>query len=91
MSERTIKRRLNASALVEVTGCGDGVTFKVNPWRTTKGGTHERYLLEISVCRNSVRTILGELRKMHMRDRDRLAREQARIDREIRQLTQEQG
>lgn len=91
MSERTIKRSLNASALVEVTGCGDGLTFKVNAWRKTKGGAHERYLLEISVCRGSVTQLLGELRKMHVRDRAFIQRQQARIDREVRELTQEQA
>ncbi len=86
---RAIKRSLSANALVEVSGCGDRIVFKLTASRTTKGGTYEHYSLEIESCRHTVTQLLSAIRKMHQRDRDRLAREQARIDREIRELTQE--
>lgn len=90
MSTRKIKRRLQAS-LKEVTGCGDGVTFIVTGWRTTKAGTHESYELELTACRGAVRALLGEFRKMHHRDRAYIASQQRRIDREIGELTTEQA
>lgn len=74
-----------------IEGCGDALVFKVNAWRENKAGKHESYALELKACRYSARILLRELRKMHVRDRERIASEQARIDREIRELTQEQG
>jgi hypothetical protein len=88
---REIKRSLRVSTLVEVTGCGDHVTYKLVATRETKGGTFERYTLNLEACRHSIRQLLTEIRRMHHRDRERLQGEQNRIDREIRELTQEQG
>jgi hypothetical protein len=74
----------------ELTGSGGEITWKVRGWRTTKTGRHVSYDLELTGCRHSIRQMLAEIRKMHLRDRERLAQEQARIVRETAELTQEQ-
>jgi len=82
----TLKAHLDS-----IEGCGDEVKFKVRGHRKNAAGNYEHYTLELTACRHSVRMILAELRKMHVRDRERLAREATRIEREVRELTTEQG
>lgn len=77
--------------LKSIEGCGDELVFNVNAWRENKHGRYEGYTLEFRTGRCAVRTILGELRKMHLRDRERLAQEARRIEREIKELTLEQA
>lgn len=77
--------------LTAIEGCGDELVFKLHGWRTTKAGTLVNYQLELKGCRHSVRQLLEELRKMHLRDRERLHREEARIVREVNSLTAEQS
>lgn len=84
-------RELNLRAgLREITGDGEELVFVVSAWRENAAGNSEQYELKLRACRHSVRVILRELRKMHLRDRERLTREKQRIDREILELTQEQ-
>jgi hypothetical protein len=59
--------------------------------RLLKSGRYQCYDLELKACRYSVRQVLAQLRKMHLRDRERLERETARIEREQRELLQEQA
>lgn len=77
-------------SLESIEGCGEELVFKVNAWRENGRGRYEGYVFEFRTGRCAVGTILRELRKMHLRDRERLAAEARLIDREIRTLTQEQ-
>lgn len=82
------KRRLTLDCqLEEVTGSGSQLTFKVRGYRNTKAGTHEDYALELKTCRYAVRLLLAEIRKMHVRDRQRIQAELVRIQNEIAELT----
>lgn len=81
--QREIKRTLDDCMLDGVDGYGDTLIVKMRAWRTTKAGTRERYELELKVCRYSIKQLLGHLKQMHMRDRDRIASEQMRIQNEI--------
>lgn len=86
MGRRDIKLKLTAY-LDSVEGCGESLIFKVQGQRTTKGGTTEFYHLELEACRYSVLRLQRMLREMHVRDTERLANEQQRIEREIAALT----
>jgi hypothetical protein len=89
VSIRTRRLRLDCD-LDTIEGNGEQLVFKVKGGRLTKNGTHERYELELSACRYSVRQLLAQIRKMHLRDRERITWEFQRIDREIAELTKEE-
>lgn len=88
MSDKPRKLNLRPS-LESIEGCGDELVFRVNAWRENKTGRYEGYVFEFRTGRCAVRAILSELRKMHLRDRARLAAEAKLIEREVRQLTEE--
>ena len=87
MNQRVIKLELDTH-LHLVEGCGSELTFHVIGYRETKAGTPERYELKLKAYRCAAQTLLREMRKMHARDRERLARETARIEQEIQTLTE---
>lgn len=85
MNQRVINLELEAH-LNAIEGDGSELIFLVKGFRTTKAGTPERYELKLKACRYAVKCLLAEIRKMHVRDRERLVRESARIDEEIGSL-----
>jgi hypothetical protein len=86
MPLRIIKRTLNVHRLESIDGCGSDLTFKISAGRDTKAGTTERYELTLECCRWSVTQLLDGLKLMHVRDRERIQRELARIDQEANAL-----
>jgi hypothetical protein len=86
MPIREIKRKLTSGHLEAIEGSGSEVTFKFTASRDTKAGTHELYTIELKVCRWGVSQLLGKLKEMHVRDRDRIQAELVRIEREVNAL-----
>jgi hypothetical protein len=86
MKQRTIKRHLVHSLFDGIDGTGSELTFKFRAQRKTKAGTLEYYHLEVGACRGSVKLLLNALREMHVRDKERINRELARISSEQRAL-----
>jgi hypothetical protein len=84
--QRVIKLKLDDIYLEELIGCGEKLTLKARGFRTTKAGTPERYELEIAMCRYGVKQFLAKVKEMHVRDRERINRELARIGNEISAL-----
>lgn len=87
--EREPIRLTLLATLDTIEGSGGEITFNVNGHRALKSGRVERYQIVFQACRFSVAQLQREIRKMHIRDRERLAMEAKRIEREIRELTTE--
>jgi hypothetical protein len=85
-ARRDIKLNFKHVTLVAIEGCGSEITLKLRTSRTTKAGTHIFYTISLNVCRWGVKTLLVGLRDMHVRDRERIQRELARIDNEVNAL-----
>lgn len=88
MNRRKIRLKLECS-LEKLEGCGDELTFRVSAHRKMRSGDYDFYELQLKACRYSVTSLLQQLRAMHVRDRERLAREESRIKGEVRALTEE--
>lgn len=86
MNQRDIKKDFRDCVIDAIEGSGNEVTVKLRAFRTTKAGTLERHHLEIKVCRWGIRRFLTLLKEMHVRDRERIAGEQQRIENEINAL-----
>lgn len=83
--------RLDLDSSVEsVEGQGSALVVRVNGYRKNKAGNVEHYRLRLNVDRYDVKILLAGLRDMHVRDRQRLALEQQRIDQEATILIREQ-
>lgn len=83
---RKVNLELSVFHLERMEGDGGELVVVCQAERKTKAGTPERYFLRLKLCRFGLAELLGEVRKMHVRDRQRLAREKARIDEEINSL-----
>jgi hypothetical protein len=83
---RTINLELDCFHIESVDGCGDELRVKLKAERKTRTGTPERYQLTLKVCRYGLREFLGGVKQMHIRDRERINSELARIEREINAL-----
>jgi hypothetical protein len=68
---------------MSIEGCGDGVMCSFRAFRRKKTGAEEPYDVKLQLCRWQVRSFIEEVAKMHVRDRERLANEARRIEREI--------
>jgi hypothetical protein len=86
MPLREIKRKLTGGRLESIEGSGSELTFKFTACRETKAGTQERYTIELKSCRWVVGQLLSKLKEMHVRDRERIQAELARIEREVNAL-----
>ena len=80
---REIKKSFEYCGIDAVEGSGSELTVKLSAYRKTKAGTHEKHELQIKICRSGIRRFLELLKEMHVRDRERIAREQQRIQNEI--------
>jgi hypothetical protein len=87
----TIERKLEADlqTTIELVGAGESVTMQFNTWRMKESGNYERTAVKVKMSRWAISRLIDEVRKLHIRDRERLANEQARIVREVARLTQE--
>lgn len=81
MTERKLSLITGSRILLE--GDGDDLRLKVNAHRKKKTGDHEFFEIELKVGRWTVQQFARQIATMHERDRVRLARETARIEREI--------
>lgn len=88
MNPREIKLTLTCS-LTDVGGDANELVFRLKGSRRNKANNYEFYELNLIACRHSVLELQREFRKMHIRDRARLAMEQKRIEREVIELTRE--
>lgn len=86
MPSRKVKLALPYTTLDAIEGSGSELTFKLRGQRTTKAGTTEFYEIELKVCRWGIKNLLTKLREMHVRDRERIQSELARIDQEANTL-----
>lgn len=69
-------------------GAGETLTLKFTGYSSTKRGAERwRGEIELNVDRHMVRKLAEQIREMQTRDRDRLAYERARLDREVEPLT----
>lgn len=87
-----MRRRRLTVGLINVEGldgCGDSLELKVHTERVTRGGKNERYDLTVSFPRFMLRHLLEKVAEMHVRDRDRILREQARRRAEAHLLTKD--
>lgn len=73
---------------IEIEGCGDELTLKARTHRVNKVGNYELYDLELSVDRYVIQYLARQIATMHERDRQRLANELARIQREVDAIKQ---
>lgn len=74
---------------IELVGEGERITMQFNTWRQKKSGAYERTVVKVKMSRWAISRLLDQVRQLHIRDRERLANEQARIVREVARLTQE--
>lgn len=86
MNRRKIKLQLECS-LQGLEGCGDELTFSVSGHRKMRAGDYQFFELKLKACRYSVHRLISQLREMHVRDRERLKREEGRIQDEVKALT----
>lgn len=89
----TIERKLEADLQtnIELVGAGETVTMQFNTWRTKESGNYERTVVKVKMSRWAISRLMDQVRQLHIRDRQRLANEAARIEREIARLTTEQS
>jgi hypothetical protein len=87
----TIERKLEADLQtnIELVGAGESITMQFNTWRTKESGNYERTVVKVKMSRWAIARLMDEVRRLHIRDRDRLKNETARIEREVARLTQE--
>lgn len=83
MANDVTKLELQDCYLDGMEGAGNEIKVKLRAGRKNKAGRYEHYELKLKVCRYGVKQILTGLRDMHVRDRERIAREQQRIQNEI--------
>ena len=88
---KTDQRKLEADLQTSITlvGAGESISMEFSAWRTKESGNYERTAVKVKISRWAISRLIDELRKLHIRDRARLASEQARIEREVARLTQE--
>lgn len=88
---KTIEKKLEADLQtnIELVGAGESVVMQFNTWRQKESGNYERTVVKVKMGRWSISRLIDQLRKLHIRDRERLANEQDRIEREVKRLTQE--
>jgi len=87
----TIERKLEADLQtnIEFVGAGESITMQFNTWRQKETGNYERTVVKVKLGRWAISRLIDQLRQLHIRDRDRLANEAARIEREVARLTRE--
>lgn len=86
MSER--KLALVTASRITLEGDGDDLKLKVRAHRKKKTGDYEFYSIELAIGRWTVQQLARQIATMHERDRARLAKEAARIEREIEAIKQ---
>jgi hypothetical protein len=86
-----IERKLEADLQtnIELVGAGETVVMQFNTWRQKESGNYEKTVVKVKLHRYAISRLIDELRRLHIRDRERLANEQARIEREVTRLTRE--
>lgn len=87
----TIARKLEADlqTAIEIVGAGETVTMQFNTWRQKGSGNYERTAVKLKMGRWAISRLIDEIRRMHIRDKERLTNERQRIDREVARITQE--
>lgn len=87
---KTRRKRLTLDCfnLKALEGSGDKLVVVLEADRTTKAGTPERYELRLEICRWGVHEFLDHVKKMHVRDRERIKAELERIEAETTHLVQ---
>lgn len=90
---KTIERKLEADLQTNITIVGEGekMSLQFNTWRRKESGNYERTIVKVNISRWAISRLMDQIRQMHIRDRERLKNESARIDREIERLTTEQS
>lgn len=88
MSDTRRKIVLIAGGNIEVAGEGDGVRLKLSAHRKKKNGDYEFFEMDIELGRWVVQRLARQIATMHVRDRERLTRETARIEKEIDAIKQ---
>lgn len=72
-------------ALESLEGLGGELEFKITGERIFKARL-ERTEITLKVCRGTISELMVQIKAMHARDADRIARELARIEKEKRAL-----
>jgi hypothetical protein len=88
MTNRTRKLSLVTGSRIVLEGEGDDLHIKLRAHRKKRTGDYEFFEIDLSVGRWLVQQLGRQIATMHARDRERLAREAARIDREIQAIQQ---
>lgn len=82
------KLQLTTGRRMEIEGCGDDLVLSVRGYRINKLKKYEQYDIELKVNRWTIQQLARQIATMHERDRQRLARETARIQKEIDAIQQ---
>jgi predicted nuclease of restriction endonuclease-like (RecB) superfamily len=86
MSEK--KLHLTTGRRFEIKGEGDSLKIVVRAFRVNKAKRYEVYEIELDVGRWTIQQFARQIATMHERDRERLRRETARIERELEAIKQ---
>lgn len=83
MTDRRRKLQLVSGSRISIEGEGDDLHVKLDAHRRMKTGDYEFFSIDLSIGRWTVQQLARQIATMHERDRARLAKETARIYREI--------
>lgn len=87
MNDET-KLALNSLGHLMLEGTGDGLMLTMRAFRKQKTGNYEHYTLAIELPRFLIKSLAQQIASMHVRDRERLEAEAARIEREINAISE---
>jgi hypothetical protein len=88
MTDTRRKVKLVCSTNIDMRGDGDQVQLAFSAHRKKASGGYEFFEIELDVGRYVIQRLARQIATMHERDRARLAREMARIEKEIDAIKQ---